>query len=325
LPLLFALAALALPGVAPAEVRDEVLRQATPASVAGPSDPDEAHQGGLEVAKGYWDKSREGWFWYEKILEERRKKEEERSRKEEEARPESPKAQPPPRQEITREYLDTLSVPDLRDLGDRAREIAVGQPTRENVFRYVYVQKYMVEKSEMFAKAWQVVLLEHPEMSDKETRGGSESSRPLVRDALNLSAKKRVAELSDNAALLFFFDPDCPYCQREERILVWFEEKNNWYIKRINIRDNPDLAERFGVEEVPDMWILYKNPDGSPFYYRVRAGYLTLDEIEESISFLYEHVIMNPEINKNGPGKDKQKTEQVVASGMSTRVKERVK
>jgi len=275
----------------------EIKKNDIPAPLTENIEPGEESEN-TQSTRTYWDKSKEGWFWYEKYLEEKKRKEEEKKKETEQEKTKTVKPQ-----EINKKYLDSLTASELRDLGEQAKELAVGSPTRENVFRYAFIQKYMVAKSEQFAKTWQVVLLEHPEISEKENISPSEASRPMYITGLFDEARNNIRDLSETAALLFFYDPECPYCEREEYALKAFEDKNKWHVQKINIKTNPDLAKHFGVEEVPDMWVIYKNPDESPFYYRVRSGYTSTTELEKAISFMYENVILNPEINKNGPGK----------------------
>jgi len=108
-------------------------------------------------------------------------------------------------------------------------------------------------------------------------------------------------------------------------ILNSFEREHGWYIKRINITEENDLALSFGVESVPDMWVVYKNPDNSPFYYRVRSGFLSKAELESSILFVYQNVIVNPEINKEGPGILASENANGIASGVPNMPREFVR
>lgn len=268
----------------------------------------------------FWDKSKEGWFWYkDDIIPDEEEDDEDVAEAPKERKEEEPPS------EITHEYLNSLTASQLRELGEQAMEVAVSLPTRENVFRYQFIQKFMVDRSETFAKTWVVNLLEHPELVGRERSSVSSASRTVFHNTLMGQNKEAIQDLSETAALIHFYDPQCPFCEKMKPILNLFEKKHNWFIKRININEEPDLALSFGVESVPDTWIIYKNPNDLPFYYRVRAGFTSKDELEEAILFLYQNIIMNPEINAEGPGKGTSGNIKPISSGVPNRPLEYVK
>lgn len=250
----------------------------------------------------YWQESRKGWFWYERELE-KKKAEAKRRRKEPREVEVKPAVPAIPevggRKLLTNEYLDSMSVEELRDLAEQSKKIAVAKPTKENVHRYVYIQKFMSDKSERFAKVWQVVLLEHPELGELRDASASESGRAYARGDFEDKIKNLINGIADNAALIVFCDPANKYCERQEILISMFEQNHGWFVKRVNTAENTELASTFQVENTPDIWLVYRNQDDTPFYHRIANGFVSLQEIEEKILFVWENVITNPISNPN--------------------------
>ena len=59
--------------------------------------------------------------------------------------------------------LDELSTDEYKRLLDVTRNISTGRPNKEFVKKYAAVQKFLVDKSENFAKSWSVANLENPD------------------------------------------------------------------------------------------------------------------------------------------------------------------
>ena len=56
--------------------------------------------------------------------------------------------------------------------------------------------------------------------------------------------------------------------------------KYHWQVKRIDINENPQLEQRFGITITPSLLLIYK---GSQDYIPVSSGVASMAEIEEKI------------------------------------------
>lgn len=233
--------------------------------------------------KSYWDKSKEGWFWYEKALKEKKPEEEEEVKLY--SRP------------LNEETLGNMRLDELKALAEELKKMAIEDPNEESVRRYLVVQKYITDRAERFAKMWQIVLLKHPELNPEVKSPPSEAGRAVLAEVERRKLEATLKELKGRAALVFFKKEGCPFCEKEEPIMEEFKKRYGWFVKEVDVGKEPELASSFRVSSVPDLWLIYRNPDDSPFYFRVKAGFATLSEVEEGIGFVYENAVKNPEIN----------------------------
>jgi thiol-disulfide isomerase/thioredoxin len=93
--------------------------------------------------------------------------------------------------------------------------------------------------------------------------------------------------------LILFYSPRCPYCEKEIEILQGFARKWGWgeNIRLIDSRANHDVADKFGVQVTPDLWIVGNisgNEDGSDVLsMRLGTGLITISEIEDALMRAY--------------------------------------
>ena len=84
----------------------------------------------------------------------------------------------------------------------------------------------------------------------------------------------------DDFGLLFFYSPTCEYCEEQEQIMRYFEDRYGWEIKRIDFTQESTLADMFGVTIVPTILLVYRN---SKEAIPVSAGVISLSEMEDKI------------------------------------------
>jgi len=236
-----------------------------------------------KAEKNYWDRSKEGWFWYEKALKEKK--------------PEKEKKVKLYSRPLDEKTLGSMRLDELKALAEDLKKLAIEEPDEYNVRRYLVVQKYLTDKAERFARMWRLVLLKHPELNPEAGSPPSEAGRAVLAEVERRKLEMTLKNLKGRAALVFFSRKGCPFCEKERSVLSLFEDRYGWLVKEVDVEQDPEVASAFGVTAVPDMWLIYRNPDDSPFYFRVRAGFATLSEVEEGIGFVYENAVKNPEIN----------------------------
>lgn len=60
-------------------------------------------------------------------------------------------------------------------------------------------------------------------------------------------------------ALLFFVQPGCIYCAKQLSVLQEFQKMTGWYIKTIDITENPNAKADFNVSGTPVLVLIKKN------------------------------------------------------------------
>ncbi|CAI9912113.1 Sex pilus assembly protein (plasmid) [Pseudomonas aeruginosa] len=107
----------------------------------------------------------------------------------------------------------------LRDNLDTYRDIAIDSPTEENVSRYYYMQRMMMDKASKFSEMSSKVIMKDPFLDE-------DSRRPVATYAANAMNKmaadsrdKVLKDLSQKVGLFYFFKSDCALCVEQAGVL----------------------------------------------------------------------------------------------------------
>ena len=157
---------------------------------------------------------------------------------------------------------------------------AVWRPTPENVEEYYYVQDIARRKALAFTNVAEYVMQKDPELSlSKDYPTVVPGQNALVRSREG-EVKERIMQAKGDYGLLYFYSPTCEYCEEQEQIMRFFEDRYGWEIKRIDFTRERGLADRFGVTIVPTILLVYRNSaDAIP----VSAGVISMAEMEDKI------------------------------------------
>jgi conjugal transfer pilus assembly protein TraF len=181
---------------------------------------------------------------------------------------------------------------------ERAEELlarAIEAPTEARVAAYMAFQQQLTRRSEQFARMWQRVLWQHPELDPTVADPVSAAAlSPIQADR----AKRQDAALSDlarTAGLFYFFSGRCPLCEVQSPILAAFAESYGFRVIAVSLDGAPDpvfeeskvdrgAAEKLGVTQVPAVFLARPPSDVR----RVGTGLLTTEELSRRIVRLSE-------------------------------------
>jgi len=247
------------------------------------------------VDDSYWRDRERGWFWYDDPLPERN-----------EGPQPKPKALPTisaptgpkrPRELVEFEALQKR-VEDLRN-------IAIINPSEQNIRSYLNIQNFVIEKASTFADVAQRVIWASPELDPTVT------GRPVNAKALEVFDREQagartntVAQLAQTHALFFFFRSDCPYCHQFAPLLKDFEAKFGLKIVPISVdggglpefrspRVDNGIARTLDVRQVPALFLA--EPRGGKIT-PIGYGVLSESELLERI-----FVVTQPDADKFVP------------------------
>lgn len=228
----------------------------------------------------YFDKHKEGWFWYKEKREKEVKREKDKERKRKDL--ESP----------------TLTVEDIRKKGEELFNRAILDPTPENVLAYMRFQKLILDRSKHFAEVWRTVLWENPELDETVKNPASTLGIQLAGEEKKKSIRDVIGKIREIGKLVFFFTSTCPYCKEEGRLLKVFSENYGLGVMAVSldgggleewkdyVLDNGQ-ARNLGVSEVPALFLLIP-PDK---VIRIGTGLLTYDELERRLYIVGKEVL----------------------------------
>jgi conjugal transfer pilus assembly protein TraF len=132
-------------------------------------------------------------------------------------KPEPPK--PTPGQGATKDKEEVGSVAWIRDHIAEIRDRAIDNPTRDNIELFAYVQKMMMDKSEVFATRFVQDTSANPALDEGIQNPVSSVAKQTQYAAIDEGFDTLMRKLSKQVAIWYFFRSDCPYCAKEDPIL----------------------------------------------------------------------------------------------------------
>lgn len=85
-----------------------------------------------------------------------------------------------------------------------------------------------------------------------------------------------------NFALLYFVQPGCVYCQHQLPVMEEFQKETNWYVKTIDIIQNPEVRSKFNINGTPVIVLIKKNA-GANNWQAVSIGYSPLNTLRADV------------------------------------------
>jgi conjugal transfer pilus assembly protein TraF len=263
---------------------------AAPPTTKTAVDRDETH-----VDDSYWRDRERGWFWYDDPLPERN---------------EGPKSKPAAvstnsAPTASKKPSELVEFAALQKRVEDLRNIAIINPSEQNIRNYLNIQNFVIEKASTFADVAQRVIWATPELDPTVT------GRPVNAKALEVFDREQagartntVAQLSQTHALFFFFRSDCPYCHQFAPLLRDFEAKFGLKIVPISVdggglpefrnpRVDNGIARTLEVRQVPALFLA--EPSGGKIT-PIGYGVLSESELLERI-----YVVTQPDADKLVP------------------------
>lgn len=200
-----------------------------------------------EQSSTYWLRNREGWFWY----------------RDPPASVKPPKASPPPPSRPP----ELVEFEAMQQRLDELKRVAVMNPTDTNLVAYMRYQRFVMNKSEVFAERWQRLVWTVPEL-DYGLTGRPTNSMAIgaFDEQQQIRQAQVVRNLASTHGLLFIFRSDCPYCHRFAPILKRFEQEFGMTVFPVSLDGrglpeypNPQMdngiATRLNASMVPALYL----------------------------------------------------------------------
>jgi conjugal transfer pilus assembly protein TraF len=183
--------------------------------------------------------------------------------------------------DYTYETLWNMHPDEFQALLMQFQKKAVMTPSPDNVYDYLTMQDIARKKSLAYANTVAYVNQAHPELTVKDEYPVAAPGRTAKTRLEQGEVDNTLKASSNDFAMLYFFSPDCQFCQAQSQILNFFTAKYPlWQIKRIDIQSQPGLATQFNVQTVPHIVLLYKHSDKA---FPVATGVTSMVEMELSI------------------------------------------
>lgn len=218
----------------------------------------------------FFETSKEGWFWYWQLR------------------------TPPEEIEPVPDRLP-LTLQEVREKAEALLSRAIEAPTEDHVEAYMAYQRLLTQRAEQFARVWQRVLWQNPELD-------STVDNPVATVGLSAAQAERIKKrdevlsaLARTTGLLYFFSGNCPLCEVQSGILSAFAESYGFPVVAISLDGAADpvfsrakidrgAAGKLGVEKVPAIFL--GRPPSEVI--RVGTGLLSMEDLAGRIYRLNE-------------------------------------
>lgn len=182
------------------------------------------------------------------------------------------------------EEVWTIPPEDLKKLINETLSWAQQAPDDENrMLTYLSLQGVAMRRAKAFQEAWSAAILKYPILDEGVQRSPTTAATNLEIIAEREDRRKAISQMCDQMGLIFFFSPACAYCEKEKVIISSFIDKWDWRnLTAINIHEHPDLAAEYGVQVVPDIWVV-GNTDQGIRQTRLKAGLAEHADIERGL------------------------------------------
>ena len=149
--------------------------------------------------KQWFDRHSEGWFWYEPIMEP-------------EKAPDKPEVQP--------SNFQPLSVAWIRGNIGQYLDKAIDQPTKKNVSNYLYLDRLVKEKAELFARIGKQVIESDPLLDENVRRPISPAAAKHNDDRAFQAKEMALRHTAQHVGLLMYYQGQCHLCKLQAKTLT---------------------------------------------------------------------------------------------------------
>ncbi len=227
---------------------------------------------GQDAPKKYYDRAKEGWFWYHDPAPETEKEEE---------KPETHTARRVPKMEdYTIDDLWNMAPDDFKALSEEFLKKAVQSPTEANVVDYITMQDIARRKAATYASVVGYVTQKYSSFDMNSVFPTNTPGSIAMTRTQNKEIESTILQAKDNFAILFFTQQGCEFCDKQRNILRFFNDKYHWAIKELDINDRAEVAARFNIATTPSMLLISRGKDD---YIPVAVGVESLDAIEAKL------------------------------------------
>ena len=195
---------------------------------------------------------------------------------------ETEEALPAPQKWPTLEEAMLLGANKLGELIDRATDVAIGNPTEENVARWVGYMDVARRKSYAFANVAAWVKQKNPRFNTVTQSPYNFSGRVATAKARLAAVKSYIKDKTDEIAVLLFLAKGVPLSAPAKKIMKDFCKARGIEFRAydLSFENARTLADSIGVSAIPQAWVISRigNP---PF--PILTGTTSKDQIEMNL------------------------------------------
>ena len=164
-----------------------------------------------------------------------------------------PAEQPPePQAEKPKTIQEMKTLEEIQAELKRLKSMAIMNPTKPNVLSYLQAQKFVMEKSSVFADTARRVAWQNADVDYNAKSPTANFALGNERDRKAEEEKKALQALAQTNGLLFFYKHDCSFCHDQAPVLQMFERRYGIPVMAVSldgsgIREFPNAKRDNGI------------------------------------------------------------------------------
>ncbi len=211
--------------------------------------------------------------------------------------PDTP-ARPAPEVTPLRDLRSITALPALRAEVDRRRDLAIMNPTNENMTAYLEANKFVMDKSSVFTDVWRRVVWGNAALDYNARSPQANFAQLAMKENRTANENAIMSRLATTHGILFFFRGGCEYCHMQAPVLKMLSQRYKIDVLAVSI-DNTPIAEfpnarpdngisltvsnGRGIEIVPSLYLVSRDKSE---VIPLGAGVLAVDEIVDRVRIL---------------------------------------
>lgn len=140
------------------------------------------------------------------------------------------------KEENTKELSELKTVEELKQEAKRRLDVAVMEPTKENITAYLAVNTLMLEKSTVFAQKWKETLWANPGFDHTVVHPNANFAQVALKDEAKSEKADILKELSTYAGLVILVQSGCFFCSLMAPVILKLQQETGIRALAISIK-----------------------------------------------------------------------------------------
>ena len=147
------------------------------------------------------------------------------------------------KEENIKELSELKTVEELKQEAKRRLDVAVMEPTKENITAYLAVNTLMLEKSTVFAQKWKETLWANPGFDHTVVHPNANFAQVALKDEAKSEKADILKELSTHAGLVILVQSGCSFCSLMAPVIQKLQQETG--IRALAISIKGDVAHEW--------------------------------------------------------------------------------
>jgi conjugal transfer pilus assembly protein TraF len=182
---------------------------------------------------------------------------------------------------ISATELWNMHPDQFKELVDVTHKRMVQYPDDDKTMgEWIYLKDIARRKSLAVTSAETAYLQRHPEYNMTKDAPTVSVGRTQLYKQQKETVEARLKQEKDSFGLLFFYSPECGYCEEQSKILTFFINKYQWDVKGVDITREVNARTKFDISTTPTLLLVQRSTGDSM---TIAVGIVSLEEMEGTI------------------------------------------